>query len=236
MSGFQAATGGSYASVSSTASIIPAAKRMRGVLQKRSADGSWKPQVFSLHKHKLYYDDLRSLQRDHAATPHSLDLLDVVKTERVGLKLYLWVDDRRKHQLREATDDYGTLCPSLDEWEQAIHERIAIARQRRKKREPLTPTVEALDESPAAAADKPAFFEGRVLEDKPDDDDDDEDSALDHDQQFYRTQIVEFYQRHNPEKVADVDALILKYAEIGISEKDLLSAIQNKYDKIKYLK
>eukprot|EP00631_Chrysoreinhardia_giraudii_P008922 CAMPEP_0197417288 /NCGR_PEP_ID=MMETSP1170-20131217/3382_1 /TAXON_ID=54406 /ORGANISM="Sarcinochrysis sp, Strain CCMP770" /LENGTH=97 /DNA_ID=CAMNT_0042944247 /DNA_START=1 /DNA_END=291 /DNA_ORIENTATION=+ len=95
---------------------MPTAKRMRGILQKRSSDGTWKSQVFSLHKHKLYYHDVRSLESKATMPRASLDLLDVVKTERVGTKLYLWVDDRRKHQLREASSTDDGLGPSLDDW------------------------------------------------------------------------------------------------------------------------
>lgn len=214
-----------------------AARRMRGLLQKRSADGSWKRQLFSLHKHKLYYQDLNALHASRSPPRASLDLLDVIKTERVGNKLYLWLDEKRKHQLREAhdADEFVGLCPSLDEWEQAILERIAIARQRRRKRDvkpsPLMPTGEG-GSSSDTAADKTSeqrgaavFQGGGVLEDKHELA---EDEVKDDDRHFYRNQIIEFYRRHNPEKVNDVDALILKYAEIGINEKDLLTAIQNK--------
>lgn len=228
----------------------PTPRRMRGLLQKRSADGSWKNQLFSLHRHKLCYEDLRKLGESKSEPHASLDLLDVVRVERTGQKLYLWVDDRRKHQLRSArtNDDLAGLCPSLDEWEEAIQERIAFARQRRRKRDlrpPLTPTVEMPTENPAAidaaqSRGHPPYWESGVLEDKPDADDDETDSYGHHDdaaydRDFYRRQIIEFYQRHNSEKVPDVDALIVKYNEIGIGEKDLLAAIQNKYEKMRFL-
>lgn len=216
-----------------------AARRMRGLLQKRSADGSWKRQLFSLHKHKLYYQDLNALHASKSPPRASLDLLDVIKTERVGNRLYLWLDEKRKHQLREAhdtADEFAGLCPSLDEWEQAILERIAIARQRRRKRDskppPLMPNSEggpswdsAADKTNSAHPGANLPQDGGVLEDKHELA---EDEGNNYDRQFYRNQIIEFYRRHNPEKVNDVDALILKYAEIGINEKDLLAAIQNK--------
>lgn len=54
-----------------------------------------------------------------------------------------------------------------------------------------------------------------------------EEDEIDHD--FYRSQIIEFYQRHNPAKLDDVDTLIAKYRDIGINESELLLAIRNKY-------
>lgn len=147
---------------------------MKGFLEKRSSDGTWKRQRFAIHKHKLYYDGDRRA---------SLDLLLVKKVERVGPRLLLWLDDTRKHQLRAADDG-----PSLDEWERSIHR----VRRRHDKSNSIP-----------------------------------EEDEIDHD--FYRSQIIEFYQRHNPAKLDDVDTLIAKYKDIGINEAELLVAIRNKY-------
>lgn len=197
---------------------------MRGPLEKRSSDGSWKIQLFSLHKHKLYYQD--SLDRDRIVPRASMDLLDVVKLERVGNKLYLWVDERRKHQLREPRV-VDASSPTLEEWERAIHERVAIARTKRRKR--LAPTAEM------PAEDAPAYAD-RIDEEKRPDDEEGEEDQRQREREYYRGKIREFYEKHNKDKVDDVDALIIKYLNVGISEKDLLTAIQNKYEKIRCYK
>eukprot|EP00634_Sargassococcus_sp_CCMP2135_P014445 CAMPEP_0198658534 /NCGR_PEP_ID=MMETSP1467-20131203/26059_1 /TAXON_ID=1462469 /ORGANISM="unid. sp., Strain CCMP2135" /LENGTH=216 /DNA_ID=CAMNT_0044394809 /DNA_START=33 /DNA_END=683 /DNA_ORIENTATION=+ len=165
---------------------------IRGLLEKRSSDGSWKTQLFSLKRFKLYYQDPTAKEDAKVA---SLDLADVVKVERSGAKLLLYVDEKRKHQLRAASG------PSLEEWEDALRDRAEAAHSSKHRRSGKSPRIEQDD-----------------------------------DEAHYRKLIVDFYRRTNPDKVQSVDTLIAKYRDIGVGEKDLLAAIQNKYDKIKMLR
>ena len=71
---------------------------------------------------------------------------------------------------------------------------------------------------PARAA-PPSVRQG--LDDDEDDDDDDDKAA--------RAKIIAFYQKHNPNKVRDVDALIIKYRDVGVGASELLLAVQKKY-------
>lgn len=196
---------GSHASSAST----PPPLTLRGLLEKRSSDGSWKTQLFSLKRSKLYYHE--PSQNDRVA---SLDLANVVKVERSGLKLLLFVDEKRKHQLRALQVD-SVQGPSLDDWEDAIVQHIHAARYKRP------PCPQRSSEEPPPPQTPPQTKTIHSHEDQ---------------KAHYRRLIVDFYQRTNPEKVASVDTLIAKYHDIGVSEADLLAAIQNKYEKIQMLK
>ena len=44
-----------------------------------------------------------------------------------------------------------------------------------------------------------------------------------------RAKIIAFYREHNPSKVQDVDALIIKYRDVGVGASELLLAVQKKY-------
>mmetsp|Transcript_1750 Transcript_1750/g.5890 ORF Transcript_1750/g.5890 Transcript_1750/m.5890 type:complete len:217 (-) Transcript_1750:203-853(-) len=187
---------------------------LRGLLEKRSSDGSWKIQLFSLKRYKLYYQEPGGDRRDRVA---SLDLGNVVKVERAGPKLHLYVDEKRRHQLREVQSETSA-GPTLDEWEDAILEHVDAARHHRaKKKHHHRPPV--------------------WKEDLGDDDEKTQKAAKNEEQKpHYRDLIVDFYQKTNPDKVNDVDTLIAKYKDIGVGEADLLAAIQNKYDKIRMLR
>jgi hypothetical protein len=72
---------------------------------------------------------------------------------------------------------------------------------------------------PPSKAAPPSVRQG--LDDDEDDDDDDDKAA--------RAKIIAFYQKHNPNKVRDVDALIIKYRDVGVGASELLLAVQKKY-------
>ena len=68
-------------------------------------------------------------------------------------------------------------------------------------------------------------------DDHDDDEDDDDDVDDDDDDKVARAKIIAFYEKHNPSKVRDVDALILKYRDVGVGASELLLAVQKKYAK-----
>mmetsp|Transcript_6013 Transcript_6013/g.8853 ORF Transcript_6013/g.8853 Transcript_6013/m.8853 type:complete len:315 (+) Transcript_6013:43-987(+) len=101
---------------------------LKGLLEKRSSDGSWKVQYFIVHKYKLYYHEPGVDPRTTGARA-SLDLAQVVKVERSGNKLFLFVDQKRKHQLRSVQNETNKSGgPTLDAWEDVIVESIEGAR------------------------------------------------------------------------------------------------------------
>ena len=181
--------------------------------------------------YKLYYrePDGQSLK--------SLDLETVEKIERCGKRLLLFVDEKRKHQLREvsASRRDSSRGPSLDAWEAAIVDRVESARLRRFRARrgsgSASPTTSPRDKGSSREDDDELVGEPQqkstpTRRHAP---------AVD-EKAHYRQLIVDFYRRTNPDKVPKVDALIAKYAEIGVKEPDLLLAIQNKYDKIRMLR
>ncbi|KAH8071463.1 hypothetical protein JL721_4442 [Aureococcus anophagefferens] len=352
-------------------------KRLRGLLEKKSSDGTWRVQFFTAHKSKLYYMDPDADLTEQPPRA-SMDLLEgLAKIERKGEKLVLWVDDKRRHQLRScrAPSDADGPQPSLDDWELSLRERRLVAKKLREERaarraaRPARPSREdlrsadyagrrvasgsrrrqrpqysgaakvyhgakpAMERSPgsrpgatsvvgrvrredrrgeradeaAAPAPAPAAGDARPapcrrgrrrprraperwrptardrflaadvdrlsmtqlreglmaagfrdvdgsepalrrkaadlqdrllgrppqparaapasvrqgLDDDEDDDDDDDKAA--------RAKIIAFYQKHNPNKVRDVDALIIKYRDVGVGASELLLAVQKKY-------
>lgn len=111
-------------------------KRLRGLLEKKGSDGAWRAQYFTAHKAKLYYVDPGA---DPSAAPPraAMDLLDgLQKIERRGEKLVLWVDSKRRHQVRAVAHPrkQDGVQPSLDEWELSLRERRLVAKARRDKK------------------------------------------------------------------------------------------------------
>ena len=111
-------------------------KRLRGLLEKKSSDGTWRVQFFTAHKSKLYYMDPDADLTEQPPRA-SMDLLEgLAKIERKGEKLVLWVDDKRRHQLRScrAPSDADGPQPSLDDWELSLRERRLVAKKLREER------------------------------------------------------------------------------------------------------
>jgi len=110
-------------------------KRLRGLLEKKSSDGTWKAQYFTAHKSKLYYQDPEADLTEQPPRA-SMDLLEgLAKIERKGEKLVLWVDETRRHILRAcAAPADGESRPSLDDWELSLRERRLVARKLRDER------------------------------------------------------------------------------------------------------
>ena len=137
-------------------------KRLRGLLEKKSSDGTWRVQFFTAHKSKLYYMDPDADLTEQPPRA-SMDLLEgLAKIERKGEKLVLWVDDKRRHQLRScrAPSDADGPQPSLDDWELSLRERRLVAKKLREERaarraaRPARPSREDLrsaDYAPPAA-------------------------------------------------------------------------------------
>jgi len=99
----------------------------------------------------------------------------------------------------------------------AALEAIPMVQARRKAAD-LQDRLLGRPPQPARAA-PPSVRQG--LDDDEDDDDDDDKAA--------RAKIIAFYQKHNPNKVRDVDALIIKYRDVGVGASELLLAVQKKY-------
>ena len=111
-------------------------KRLRGLLEKKGSDGTWRTQYFTAHKSKLYYVDPGA---DPASAPPraAMDLLEgLQKIERRGEKLVLWVDAKRRHQLRAVANPrkQDGPQPSLDDWELSLRERRLVAKARRDEK------------------------------------------------------------------------------------------------------
>ena len=111
-------------------------KRLRGLLEKKGSDGTWRTQYFTAHKSKLYYVDPGA---DPASAPPraAMDLLEgLQKIERRGEKLVLWVDAKRRHQLRAVASPrkQDGPQPSLDDWELSLRERRLVAKARRDEK------------------------------------------------------------------------------------------------------
>ena len=112
---------------------------LRGVLEKRSREGEWKPQTFEVRSdHKLSYYAGGGLSR-------TLDFADVLKIERKNTTtLILWMDGSSRHQLRRPEDAPAT-GPSLDDFERECRRAhgaaTAAARAPGKPRPPRTPAA-----------------------------------------------------------------------------------------------
>ena len=112
---------------------------LRGVLEKRSREGEWKPQTFEVRSdHKLSYYAGGGLSR-------TLDFADVLKIERKNTNtLILWMDGSSRHQLRRPEDAPAT-GPSLDDFERECRRAhgaaTAAARAPGKPRPPRTPAA-----------------------------------------------------------------------------------------------
>ena len=76
---------------------------LRGVLEKRSREGEWRPQTFEVRSdHKLSYYAGGGLSR-------TLDFADVLKIERKNTNtLILWMDGSSRHQLRRPEEAPAT--------------------------------------------------------------------------------------------------------------------------------
>ena len=127
-------------------------KRLRGLLEKKGSDGTWRTQYFTAHKSKLYYVDPGA---DPASAPPraAMDLLEgLQKIERRGEKLVLWVDAKRRHQLRAVANPrkQDGPQPSLDDWELSLRERRLVAKARRdeKARSPRRSSSERTPPTP----------------------------------------------------------------------------------------
>ena len=112
---------------------------LRGVLEKRSREGEWKPQTFEVRSdHKLSYYAGGGLSR-------TLDFADVLKIERKNTTtLILWMDGSSRHQLRRPEEAPAT-GPSLDDFERECRRAhgaaTAAARAPGKPRPPRTPAA-----------------------------------------------------------------------------------------------
>ena len=112
---------------------------LRGVLEKRSREGEWKPQTFEVRSdHKLSYYAGGGLSR-------TLDFADVLKIERKNTNtLILWMDGSSRHQLRRPEEAPAT-GPSLDDFERECRRAhgaaTAAARAPGKPRPPRTPAA-----------------------------------------------------------------------------------------------
>ena len=138
-------------------------KRLRGLLEKKSSDGTWRVQFFTAHKSKLYYMDPDADLTEQPPRA-SMDLLEgLAKIERKGEKLVLWVDDKRRHQLRScrAPSDADGPQPSLDDWELSLRERRLVAKKLREERaarraaRPARPSREDLRSADHAPPESP---------------------------------------------------------------------------------
>ena len=96
---------------------------MNGRLEKRSGDGSWKAHGFYVHSTILcYYLEDQDGVED---APHaSMNLLSVEKVDtkmKDGRKVVrLWIDEKKKVELRQAPKDGDKDDASIDKWEQAF--------------------------------------------------------------------------------------------------------------------
>ncbi|KAJ1462103.1 hypothetical protein M885DRAFT_506200 [Pelagophyceae sp. CCMP2097] len=173
--------------------------KLRGVLEKRGSDGSWKPKVFTVHRHWLYYHEPGVILAENPPRA-SFNLLECAKVEIIEKKgvqiLMLHLDENRKHQLRAmsmAPPPGAPKSPSVAQWLGGIQDRIAIAKQRTRQSK--------LEDSEKAS------------------------------ERANREKIIAFYAKHNPAKLEDIDALLIKYREVGIDAGQLYEAITQKYEK-----
>ena len=197
---------------------------MNGRLEKRSGDGSWKAHGFYVHSTVLcYYLEDQDDKIENG--PHaSLNLLSV---ERVDAKtkddkkvVRLWIDEKKKVELRQAPVVDGKDEASIDKWEAAFMAFVEQARTngaRRKYLDSLKPKSRVRRMSDTI--EKAVFGEVADPQAKAD--------------AQAKDQIVAFYKEHNPAKLADVDGLIAKYKSAGVDVATLFEAIKKKYDAAK---
>ena len=130
--------------------------------------------------------------------------------------------------LLPATDDENNLCFRAD------GPSLFCAPQRGSPRSgapdapppppPPLPHVSAPDENMDCDILLPDFLFRRFAED-----DQGAAPAAAPDDPAAKQRIVDFYRRHNPSKLGDVDALVAKYATMGVGAAALLEAIEKKY-------
>ena len=217
--------------VSKIESVSIVFTEMKGVLEKKASDGIWKKHEFTLQKHMLSYTAWQNeAPSDGPSKPRAiLNLLDLDRIELKAGRLNLYTEDnahtKRKHNLREvkeAASDGRSFGPSLADWEAVFHEELISAKQTLAKQNVAKQAADAEaqlsnlqrlsenDEEDATSGSREGSSELSV-EANP------------------RDQITAFYEKHNPDKIDGVDALIIKYHDLGVTPAELHIAIQQKY-------
>lgn len=195
---------------------------MRGRLEKRSSDGSWKAHNFYVHGTILcyYLEDQDGVEDAPHASMNLLSVESVDTKVKDDVKLVqLWIDRdaKKKIQLR-AAPKRSAGDPPIEKWEQGFAAFIEQARKNGMRAKYLD------DRKPKSRARRASDAMVTALWGP----EKDPQANLN---ELARIAIVDFYTEHAPEKIAGVDALIAKYKATGVEAPTLLTAIKKKYQK-----
>ena len=171
---------------------------MNGRLEKRSGDGSWKAHGFYVHSTILcYYLEDQDGVED---APHaSMNLLSVEKVDtkmKDGRKVVrLWIDEKKKVELRQAPKDGDKDDASIDKWEQAFTAFVEQAKTNGARQKYID------DHKPKSRMRRMSESVEMTLFGAPEDPQANLNALA-------KAGIIEFYKAHNPSKLKDVDGLI----------------------------
>ena len=193
---------------------------MNGRLEKRSGDGSWKAHGFYVHSTILcYYLEDQDGVED---APHaSMNLLSVEKVDtkmKDGRKVVrLWIDEKKKVELRQAPKDGDKDDASIDKWEQAFTAFVEQAKTNGARQKYID------DHKPKSRMRRMSESVEMAVFGAPEDPQANLNALA-------KAGIIEFYKAHNPAKLKDVDGLIEKYKTAGVDVPTLFEAIKKKYE------